>query len=173
MADAIELWGGPPEHWPSDWRTCRRITKNLMLEHATNITPAAKYLTQDLADQFEDGDFSIKILMLPVAHPELNPIELVWAYMKNYVAFHNFKFNMTAVQEDTENVLNSVSPEMFSRFCARSMKEEAKYREMDELIDLTAQDSAPEEAPSGDNTLANDGGSDDDNDNARTVTDSE
>lgn len=173
MADAIARWGGPPSHWPSDWQTSRKITKNLMFEHAQTIAPAPKYRAQDLADQFEDGEFSIKILMLPVAHPELNPIELVWAYMKNYVAFHNFKFNMTAVQEDTEHVLRNVSKEMFSRFCARSMKEEARYREMDEVMDLTGEISAHGSEHPDNNAPANGSEADDGHLTDRTVTDSE
>ena len=33
--------------------------------------------------------FTHKVLRLPVAHPELNPIELAWSVVKGYVAKHN------------------------------------------------------------------------------------
>ena len=34
----------------------------------------------------------IKVLRLPVAHSELNPIELIWAQIKRYVAANNTTF---------------------------------------------------------------------------------
>lgn len=155
MVDAIERWGGPPAHWPGNWRTSRNITKNLMLSWATEIAPAPKYMAQDLADQFTEGDFLIKILMLPVAHPELNPIELVWAYMKNKIAFHNFDFRITAVEAEANQVLSSVTKDLFSSFCGRSMKEEDKYREMGEVLDLTAEAAESSAVPSSCNAPAN------------------
>jgi hypothetical protein len=39
------------------------------------------------------------VLRLPPYHPELNPIELMWALVKNYVAAHNDKFNNVKVEE--------------------------------------------------------------------------
>jgi hypothetical protein len=33
------------------------------------------------------------VLRLPPYHPELNPIELIWVLVKNYVAAHNVTFN--------------------------------------------------------------------------------
>ena len=35
-----------------------------------------------IADKFEKAAFSIEILFLPVYHPEFNPIEIVWSYLK-------------------------------------------------------------------------------------------
>ena len=39
------------------------------------------------------------VLQLPVAHCELNPIELVWAAVKGHVAKYNKHFTMTEVQQ--------------------------------------------------------------------------
>jgi hypothetical protein len=43
------------------------------------------------------------VLRLPPYHPELNPIELMWALVKNYVAAHNDKFNNVKVEEWKKN----------------------------------------------------------------------
>lgn len=42
-----------------------------------------------------------EVLHLPVAHCELNPIELAWASMKGYVAKHNRDYNLREVQRLT------------------------------------------------------------------------
>ena len=42
--------------------------------------PAPKYVLCKIADKYK-----IKILYLPVSHPELNPIEMIWSMMKDYI----------------------------------------------------------------------------------------
>ena len=51
-------------------------TKNLLFSYAKSIAPRPKYEAQAVPDKFSEGEFCIKILFLPVAHPELNPMEL-------------------------------------------------------------------------------------------------
>ncbi|MCG8626161.1 MAG: hypothetical protein MJE68_29715 [Proteobacteria bacterium] len=38
------------------------------------------------------------VLRLPVAHLELNAIELAWSVVKGYVAKHNWKFTLKEVE---------------------------------------------------------------------------
>jgi len=59
-----EEWEGT--HWEKD-----KVKKEL-LEQAAKNRPGLRYLVQDLAK-----DFGISILISPVAHPELKPIEMV------------------------------------------------------------------------------------------------
>lgn len=40
----------------------------------------------------------ITVLRLPLYNCELNPIELIWAYMKEYVARHNIIFKLDDVR---------------------------------------------------------------------------
>ncbi len=44
-------------------------------------------------------DYCISFLELPVAHPELNPIELLWGQIKKYVRKHNLERNLEAVKD--------------------------------------------------------------------------
>ena len=44
--------------------------------------------------------FTHTVVRLPVAHPELNPIELAWSVIKGYVAKHK-KFTLTEVERLT------------------------------------------------------------------------
>ena len=46
--------------------------------------PKPKYMISKIAEKY-----NVKILFLPVAHPELNPIELVWSMLKKYIKEKN------------------------------------------------------------------------------------
>ncbi|KAJ8317682.1 hypothetical protein KUTeg_005586, partial [Tegillarca granosa] len=46
-----------------------------------------------------------KILRLPPYHADLNPIELIWADLKSYVASKNLKFKLSDVQKLAEKQL--------------------------------------------------------------------
>jgi len=69
-----------PADWPATWST--KETKVQLLEQARLMYPSPKYKIQKIADKFSTGVFELKVLFLPVAHPELNPIEMVWGVIK-------------------------------------------------------------------------------------------
>jgi hypothetical protein len=73
LLDALERWDGVPDEWLSNRRQSK--TKAQLFSQCEAVTPPPKYLAQELADKFKSGDLNIKILMLPIAHPGLNPIE--------------------------------------------------------------------------------------------------
>jgi transposase len=73
-------------------------TKAQLFSQCEAITPPPKYLAHKLADKFESGDSNVKIVMLPAAHPELNPIEHVWGIVKPTVASQNFTHSLKEVQ---------------------------------------------------------------------------
>ena len=75
IVDSTIRWNGVPENWPLTW--AHQKSKSQLLEQARKIYPAPKYKIQKIADKFREGDFLTKILFLPVAHPELNPIKMV------------------------------------------------------------------------------------------------
>lgn len=74
LIESIKKWGGPDKSWSKNWE--KEKSNRQLLEYCRSIYPTPKYAIQKLADQFEEGEFCIKILFLPVAHPELNPIEI-------------------------------------------------------------------------------------------------
>lgn len=61
--------------------------------------------------------FTHKVLRLPVALPELNPIELAWSVVKGYVARHNKKFTLKGVEALVPEAMNTVTPAMWKKFC--------------------------------------------------------
>ena len=101
----VMRWGGPDPNWPADWKRNRNITKTALLQHCKLITLEPKYEIRQVADKFSNGDFSIKISFLPRGHPELNPIELDWIYLKYQIRNHNFKFNFSLVKRHARQLL--------------------------------------------------------------------
>ena len=69
-------------------------------------------------------------MFLPVSHPELNPIEMVWALVKRAVASKNMTFNLTYVEQLTRERLQLVTAAQFAKFYEHAKKEEDKYRSM-------------------------------------------
>ena len=114
LVQAIMRWGGPSRDWLSDWRTSRKVTKSILMDHAKRIAPIPKYVVQDLADSFSDGDFCIKILFLLVAHPELNPIKMVRRCVKREVAKSNFHFKLSALKAQATTEMEKVGHQLFS-----------------------------------------------------------
>ena len=49
----------------------------------------------------------IRLLLLPVAHPVLNPIELMWGQIKRYVRDNNCDFTITHIRELAEQKYRS------------------------------------------------------------------
>ena len=71
--------------------------------------PSPKYKVQKIADKFESGSFNIKIRFLPVAHSEINPIEMVWARVRHLT------FQVTAVEEETKRRIEKVAVDDFNK----------------------------------------------------------
>ena len=128
LIDSIKRWGGAPDNWPLTW--AQQKTKHQLLDHAKKIYPTPKYKIQKIADKFEQEGFSIKILFLPVAHPELNPIEMVWAFIKRTVASENMSFKLSHVEQLTLEQVQVVTAAQFSKYYEHTRKEEDKYRYM-------------------------------------------
>ncbi len=81
-----------------------------------------------------------KVLILPVHHPELNPIELVWAIVKNEcgrLLRNGIKF--IEVREHLENALCNITPEICSGLYKKVIKKEKEYWATDVELDSLEQ----------------------------------
>ena len=54
----------------------------------------------------------IRLLLLPVAHPALNHIELMWGQIKRYVRDNNCDFTITHIRELAEQKYRSKIQEL-------------------------------------------------------------
>ena len=73
----------------------------------------------------------IEILRLSIGHSELNPIELIWAQVKNEVARNNVDFNMATVKELTLKAIANVTPENWKAVVAHTITVEDAFRRKD------------------------------------------
>eukprot|EP00170_Pyropia_yezoensis_P000821 contig_3775_g823 len=94
-----------------------------MKEQADKHRPAPRFLVQDLAAQFD-----VTILISPVAHPELNPIEMVWGIVKAALRRANIDFSLKRPKELVEVELERITPEAWGRYEDHAVKMEDYYR---------------------------------------------
>ena len=67
-----------------------------------------------------------QVLWQPVKHCDLNPIELIWAQVKGYVAKHNTTFNMA----DTFDLLNKSFDEITVENWKKMLRSCNKFRKL-------------------------------------------
>ena len=132
LTESIKCWGKAPADWAATWNYAK--TKVQLLDYARKIHPSPKCKIQKMADKFYTATFSIKILFLPVGHPELNPIEMVWCCVKCTVASRNMQFQFNAVDKLTREQINVVTDPQFKKCNKHGKQEEDKYRKMNQDI---------------------------------------
>lgn len=119
-----------------------------------------KYVVDEVA-----RERGITILRSPPYHCELNPIELIWAQLKGYVAQRNTTFKLNDVKVLLEEAVESVSANSWTKFIGHVLKEEQKMWDLDVHIDNTIEhiiitpgvDSESESDSDSDSDSASDG----------------
>ena len=153
----------------TDCLTSRKITKSILIEWCKKTVPAPKYIFQEITDRFTNGEFSINILFFPLAHPELNTIELAVSFMKQKIRARNLNLNLHNIQTRAANILGNISVQQFASFSEHAFKEEEIYRETAEVVDLTL-DNTRGAQNDRNNTVVNEILDDDSVTDDRTVT---
>jgi hypothetical protein len=74
-------------------------------------------------------------LRLPLYHPDLNPIELIWATIKNNVGQKNVTFKLQDAERLAKNEFNQITTEDWRKRCQHVIKIEDKYLENEPQID--------------------------------------
>lgn len=75
------------------------------------------------------------IVRLPPYHCEFNPIELIWAQVKDYVRKNNTKFCMSHVKSVFEKAISLVTVQNWIKACGHVYEREEFYWERDQLMD--------------------------------------
>lgn len=89
-----------------------------------------RYVVDELA-----AVYGVTVLRLPPYHCELNPIELVWAQVKGYVARNNKTFKMKDVGNLLRKGLEEVTPEKWKACIRHTIKVEEEMRQLNHTID--------------------------------------
>jgi len=123
----------PQSSWKKEkiiqWLTIRgkiidqRMVKDRLLEEAQEFrTDCNKYVIDELAK--ENNKI---VLRLPPYHCELNPIELAWSCVKQYVKMNNTTYKLPDVKQLLIEGVERVSPDMWKNFISHVIKEEEKF----------------------------------------------
>ncbi|XP_046685095.1 uncharacterized protein LOC124370838 [Homalodisca vitripennis] len=75
------------------------------------------------------------VLRLPPYHPDLNPIELIWAEVKNYVASRNIQCSFSSIKSLAEEKFSLICAEEWARKCEHVKKIENDYASAEPQID--------------------------------------
>jgi hypothetical protein len=76
-----------------------------------------------------------EVLRLPPYHCKLNPIELVWAQVNNYVATNNTTFKLSDVNEIFRVGLTQVTSENWAECIRHTIKEEEQMYRLDNIME--------------------------------------
>ncbi|KAJ0398810.1 hypothetical protein ATCC90586_004732 [Pythium insidiosum] len=71
--------------------------------------------------------FGCDVLLLPVGHPELNPIEMVWSYVKGFVAKHNVNFSLADVERLAHEALDKFDADEWKKYIKHCIGVEDKF----------------------------------------------
>ncbi|XP_050065515.1 uncharacterized protein LOC126554479 [Aphis gossypii] len=83
------------------------------------------------------------VLRLPPYHCELNPIELAWSSVKNYVRKNNTTFKLQDVKRLLIEGVQRVDSEMWKNFIKHVVDDEDKLWNMDFIVDEFTAEQEP------------------------------
>ena len=115
-------------------RTRKGFLRTMLLNIAKDMAPPKVMRVTETLNQWNtEHNTDIKILLLPIAHPQLNPIELVWSWVKTEVAKRNKDFKMKTLHALIVQRINEITPEMWRKSCRRSDGVAREYMEVDDM----------------------------------------
>ena len=112
-------------HSQGDESASQEMTKAALLEISKNYFKTAKTEIQEIAEAYGHT-----VLYLPPYHPELNPIEYAWGYIKRKVADASSYDLATLTTETLPAAFASVTPEIIDKFFNHIKNNEKNYREI-------------------------------------------
>jgi len=123
LADWLEEHDAAPTSLPPTRRQAKTVAQ--MRAQATKHRPTPRSLVQDLAEEFD-----VSIIFSPVAHPELNPIEMVWGTVKVALRYANVTFNVSRLQELVDVAFKRMSAAIWAKYWAHAISTEDYYMAM-------------------------------------------
>ena len=75
-------------------------------------------------------------MILPVAHPELNPIEMFWAVMKDFIRKNNPNKSLKVVEQMANEFFDTHDESEWKNCIAHVKKIEEEYLEIADEIDV-------------------------------------
>ena len=108
------------------WRTT--CTRAVLKKRADENRPIPHYLVQDLTARFD-----MSVLISPVAHPELNPIEMGWGTVKMALKRANTSFSLATLRHTAEVEFVKITAKVWDKYEDHPIKQATYYRADDEV----------------------------------------
>lgn len=105
-----------------------------LIDILNKIAPAPTYVIDELA-----RSHGHEIIRTPPYHPELQPIEICWAVVKNNIA-RNCNFTMKNLELQLESSFNKVTHETCTKIIKKIREIEDKFWEEDAILEKQADD---------------------------------
>lgn len=124
-----------------DWLTSKNITFSTNL-HKPQLYEIIKYhKRQHIVYKFDKllEEHGHVALRLPPYHPDLNPIEMIWAQVKNNVAKKNVSFKIDSVKTLTEEEFASVTVQDWMKCCQHVVQAEDSYLQHEIRVDVVTE----------------------------------
>ncbi|CAF1541003.1 unnamed protein product [Didymodactylos carnosus] len=96
--------------------------------------------------------YNVEIIQLPVRHCQLNPIELAWAGLKDYVRDKNTRFRIRDVENLTMEWCVALGPEVAGGYFEKVKEYEEMFKWADEMIETDVEPGIDEEDSEGETT---------------------
>mgnify|MGYP000256399146 CR=1 FL=1 len=94
----------------------------------------SRYKTESLL-----AEYGHLILRLPTYHPDLNPIEFIWASVKDYVAKKNITFNFDDAIKLVNQKLDSITEKEWTSRCMHVIEREKSYLRLERVVDESSE----------------------------------
>ena len=82
-------------------------------------------------------EYDVEILRLPVRHCSLNPIETIWALLKDYIRKNNTTFSMTTIYNLASEFIAGLDDKTAQAAILHTEKVEKTYKEADDFVENT------------------------------------
>ncbi|CAF1250886.1 unnamed protein product [Didymodactylos carnosus] len=112
-----------------EWLTARKIefetymTKAELIQLAFSNLPPKEFIVDKVANKYD-----IEIVRIPMKHCVLNPIQLAWAGLKNYVRQQNVRFSLNDIAQLYNEWLAACGPEHACSFFEHLYKHEETFK---------------------------------------------
>ncbi|CAF2733820.1 unnamed protein product [Rotaria sp. Silwood2] len=104
--------------------------KAQLFELAIANAPPKKFKADVVA-----AKFNVQLLRLPVKHSMLNPVELLWAQLKEHIRKNNTSFRLSDIKSLTIDFLNSFTSDSCGKLIQHVRGVEETFRAADELVE--------------------------------------
>ncbi|CAF1104810.1 unnamed protein product [Rotaria magnacalcarata] len=92
--------------------------------------PPKEYIVDKVASKYD-----IEIVRIPIKHCVLNPIELAWSGLKNYVRQQNIRFSLNDIEQLCSEWLAACDPEHVSGYFTHVHKHEEIFKTADKIAE--------------------------------------